>query len=577
MGTASLAWACWCLLGQVPSDVFYTNQRDHRVGVEFNDAERSAIKEVRLYSSVDPDHKVWQLTASIPPSQDHFVFRASADGYYWLRVAVVNLQGKQVPENITAGPPNQKMVIDTARPVIRNFQAKRQGNEVVVTWEIQEDNPDVAAFRLEYQPKDAYAALWTAITATPGPTGQARFPTSGGQPIVVRLTMRDLAGNTSFKTVDVGGESINTAAFNPLAGSSGAQTAGATGQSPSGPASGSPPPPVVGGLELSNTIKITPPGGATVGLPPIDPPGVTGGTIKPPVAVEPPPPNTSNFAPGGTGLGQLQPPVKEDKEVIASSKWATPPPAPPATTAAPPSPPAPGPGNDAKPAVAPAPAKTLPPPQYINQPEFVAEYEVTRFGPSGIGSVELYRTRDEGQTWEKYAYDPDVGNVALGVKLQKKVKFQEGDTDGIYGFTIVIKNRANVGRRPPQPGEAPELRIELDTTPPVAQLYKPTPDAKPGHLLLRWDATDKNLTPAPISMEWAEKREGPWQPIGIDLPNTGQFSWSLPEKMPVEVFLRLRVHDLAGNETVAITPNSLPVDLHEPEGHLLRVSVPARQ
>jgi len=60
------------------------------------------------------------------------------------------------------------------------------------------------------------------------------------------------------------------------------------------------------------------------------------------------------------------------------------------------------------------------------------------------------------------------------------------------------------------------------------------------------------------------------------LPNNGQFSWSLPEKMPVEVFLRLRVRDLAGNETVAITPNPLPVDLHEPEGHLLRVSVPGR-
>src|SRR5207248_1459710 len=142
------------------------------------------------------------------------------------------LQGKQLPENVMAGPPNQKMVIDTAKPIIRTLQAKRQGNEVIVSWEVQEDNPDVPSFRLEYQPKDAFAALWTAITATPGPTGQARFPTGGGQPLVVRLTMRDLAGNTSYQTVDVGGESINTAGFNPMAGNPGAQTVGAAGQNP---------------------------------------------------------------------------------------------------------------------------------------------------------------------------------------------------------------------------------------------------------------------------------------------------------------------------------------------------------
>ena len=92
------------------------------------------------------------------------------------------------------------------------------------------------------------------------------------------------------------------------------------------------------------------------------------------------------------------------------------------------------------------------------------------------------------------------------------------------------------------------------------------PDSTPGHLLLRWDAADKNLTPAPISLEWSERREGPWQAIAVDLPNAGQFSWNLPEKLPVEVFLRLRVRDLAGNETVAITPNSLAVDLHDLAG-----------
>jgi hypothetical protein len=204
----------------------------------------------------------------------------------------------------------------------------------------------------------------------------------------------------------------------------------------------------------------------------------------------------------------------------------------------------------------------------------MVEYEVSKIGPSGVGSVELYRTCDDGRTWERYAYDKEIDG-AKGTRL-RAVKFPPGDPDGIYGFTLVVKNRANIGRRPPQNAELPELRIELDTVPPVAELFAPRADPIHGNLVLHWTASDKNITKMPISLEWAENRAGPWQPIGVDLPNTGTYTWKLPERMPVEVYLRLRVRDLAGNETVAITPNPLPVDLNEPEGHLLKVSVPVR-
>jgi hypothetical protein len=214
--------------------------------------------------------------------------------------------------------------------------------------------------------------------------------------------------------------------------------------------------------------------------------------------------------------------------------------------------------------------------QYINQPEFMLEYEVSKIGPSGIGSVELYRTRDDGQHWEKYAYDAETPAAEKGKRHQRLVKFLDGEPDGIYGFILVIKNRANIGRSAPVDGDVPELRVELDSTPPVAELFGPTPDLQQGRLLLRWQASDKNLTPTPICLEWSDKRGGPWNPIGLDLPNMGRFSWKVPDQIPVEVYLRLRVRDLAGNETIAVTPNPLPVDLHEPEGHLLKVSVPGQ-
>src|SRR5581483_7987040 len=97
------------------------------------------------------------------------------------------------------------------------------------------------------------------------------------------------------------------------------------------------------------------------------------------------------------------------------------------------------------------------------------------------------------------------------------------EQEGVYGFVLVAKNRLGLGKAPPRDGDVPEMRVELDTTPPVARLFAPQPDpSRPDALLLTWEARDKNPGDKPINLEWAEKPEGPWQPIGLDLANTGR-------------------------------------------------------
>jgi hypothetical protein len=549
MALGTLAWAALALLGQVPGDAVYSNQLNHRLDVQFK-VQRNEIRELRLYCS-NNQGRDWDLAARIDPDKDFFVFRAPGDGVYWLRVASVNHQGVQFPDDLRQGPPNYKMVIDTVKPVLRNLQARRDGGDVEVIWEIQEENPDAGSFRLEYQPKGAASGLWTAIAATAGPTGKARFQAGGTQALQVRLSMRDLAGNQSFAIADVGGDAVTPVGFNSVSGTAGAgHGVGITGPAPVNP------------VDIGKQITIPPPSpmGPTTAPEPVTP-------LSNPGKIAAPLPDP---APSPTISTPVRP--QEERQVIASSTW---PPGPtPAGPASPGTSPLPPPAEKKVPP--PTATKPMPPLQYLNQLEFVVEYELTKFGPSGIGSVELYRTRDDGQTWEQYAYDANVDATPKAKRLQRVVQFQPGDVDGIYGFTLVVKNRAKIGRRPPQPGELPEIRIELDMTRPECALYPPTRDAQPGHLRLEWKASDKNLTPTPISLEWAEERGGPWQPIGVDLPNTGSYSWKLPEQMPVNVYLQLRVRDLAGNEAVAVTPQPLPVDLHEPEGHLLRVSVPGR-
>src|SRR5262249_26376904 len=121
-----------------------------------------------------------------------------------------NLQGKQQPEDIRKGPPDQKLVIDTVKPALRIVSAQRQGDEVVVSWEIQEDHPEWSSFKLEYQIKDNPTAVWTSIPATTGLTGKTRFRPNTGSPLVIRLSFKDLAENASTVTADVAGTVLTT-------------------------------------------------------------------------------------------------------------------------------------------------------------------------------------------------------------------------------------------------------------------------------------------------------------------------------------------------------------------------------
>jgi hypothetical protein len=177
-----------------------------------------------------------------------------------------------------------------------------------------------------------------------------------------------------------------------------------------------------------------------------------------------------------------------------------------------------------------------------------------------------------------------VQSGAVNRRQQRKFDLRDaGDrpfADGIYGLSLVVKNRAGMGKKP-RPGDAPEIRIEVDTQLPEAQLFMPVADPQnQDRVLIKWSAKDKNLIDHPISLEYAVRPDGDWQPIKLDLENsgkftnervTGDFSWKVPDNTPVQVYLRMRVRDKAGNERVLVTPQPQFVDLTEPEGALIGV------
>jgi hypothetical protein len=378
--------------------------------------------------------------------------------------------------------------------------------------------------RLEYIAAERPDGPWTVVQAAPAPSGRAEFQSTGA--VVVRLQIQDLAENlgTASRSVPASGAAAGAAVA----------------------ALGTPPPP------SPVPVDLPPPAPTPDRVDRAD--GVSNWSpIQPePHATNPPPPNNLSGAPlavatkpGGT------------QAIAYSPNGAGPGPMPP---------PAPTPDLGAGKGV-------LPPLQIVNKKQVRLEFDVGKFGPSGLGGVDVYVTTDDGATWEKSIADPNVvlpqnTDPQAGVPVRGSVTVQLAKEAVSYGFCLVVKSRAGRGKPPPKNGlDLPQIRVELDATPPVAELYAPQPDpARHDTLVLCWNASDRNLASNPISLEWSAQRDGPWTFIGAaQLPNTGKYTWQVPPNIPPSVYLRLTVRDTADNSAVAQTNDPVLIDLSVPE------------
>jgi hypothetical protein len=215
--------------------------------------------------------------------------------------------------------------------------------------------------------------------------------------------------------------------------------------------------------------------------------------------------------------------------------------------------------------------EALPPIQFTNQREARLRFEVAKLGPSGLGGVDVYLTTDEGRTWQQAPLKSAAALPPTGRTSLRGTVVVPLDREGLHGFYVVAHSGAGLGKAGPRPGDVPQIRVEVDTTPPRAKLFQPRPDpARRDRLLLTWEASDKNLAADPVSLAWATKPEGPWVPIGpARLPHMGSYSWVVPPGVPPEVYVRLSVRDAAGNVTVARTEAPVPTDFCEPEVRVL--------
>ena len=211
---------------------------------------------------------------------------------------------------------------------------------------------------------------------------------------------------------------------------------------------------------------------------------------------------------------------------------------------------------------------SLPALQVVNRRQLKLGFDVSKVGRSGLGAVEVYVTEDDGQTWAKATGAAKVSLPAPGDAKQRGAVTVALAKEGVRtGYYLVVKSRAGLGNPAPQPGTPPQVRAELDTTLPEVKLFAPEADpGRPNSVVLRWEATDRNLAARPITLEWTQSASGPWSPIGeADMPNAGKYSWQIDDKVPAQVYLKVTVRDAAGNSTVVQTLKPVPIDVTEPE------------
>jgi hypothetical protein len=555
MNVGALTLACLLYVaGQNPSDGWATNQRDLKIPIDIKAWRPESIHQLVLYVSTDRGRN-WQQHSTVKPrlapqekDENYFVFRAQADGEYWFRVVVVDLKGNQEPRDVTKGAPDQKILIDTRPPVLQILSAHRLGDDVVVDWNVQEDHPDWTSFKLEYRRADGSAnGLWSPAPVSPGVKGPGRFRVSYAGPLKVRLMLKDAAENVAVSAeFDVAG----TNGITPV-------------NFPAQVATQSEPP----------KTPTTTGNDAAPMLPPPPEPNLTGPGSLP----QGPPPAYATQPPVEVTKGQVTPPSVDALPVVRTN--ATDPGRAVASTDVPnPVVPPPAPGNVASPM-----AHAAAPHKITNRLEVTVKYELAQVGPSGVGSVDIYMTKDHGATWIKDGDDPTIKAAVPAGPGEQTRTLKLPPQDGVYGYTLVAKSRAGRGKLPPRPGDQPELIVELDRTAPKAVLYAPLPDpAQRDALILTWKAEDKNLAAQPITIEYKDASNGEWKTIGTKLPNTvahaaqvppgvtGSYSWQVPPGT-VSAYLRLRVHDTAGNEAQAATAEPLLVDMSEPVAHKLRV------
>ncbi len=437
--------------------------------------------EVRLYVSTDQG-ATWQLYSTVPPVGQHFLFRAGSDGEYWFLVRTLDRSGRLRPEG--RGGPELRVVVDTKPPQLKLQAERGRAGQVTARWEAGESYPKANSLKIQYRIDSngpwEFVALNRQATADPNLPKKAASqegPTSQEGEVTWWPQAKGSRIEIRAEMTDMAG---NPAVSHAQVGTAGGPVIDPTGDHP------------------ATDRRASSPGWqpATRGI----------GTDS-----------SESEGPSSDLLVAETSPAVGDRFIPSNEPSAS--------------------GNQTEI----SPDEQL---QIVNSLRFELDYDVesaasSEIGPSEIGRVELWGTRDGGLSWRSFGVDEDK---------QSPIRVTVPD-EGRYGFRAVVGRGTGSASESPRSGEAADVWIGVDVTKPAARIVSATLGTgdRAGHLVICWEATDEKLAARSVLLQFGGTPRGPWSTIASGLDNTGSHEWPLDGQPAGRVYLRLEVRDRAGN------------------------------
>ena len=510
--------------------------------------------EVQLFVSTDGG-RTWQFASRETPATGRFAYQVPREGTYWFASRTIGRRGRPADPNGLAA---ELMVwVDTTQPKL-DFRVRRLDRQrLEATWTALDPLLDPASLQIEYRLPDG---PWQMV-AVRSPTGRAPLvqytgrvewsvPPSAGL-VDVRAAVRDRAGNVTAASerlllrpqnlpVSAPGRAAVRDGYRP-----------APGRQPDRPVDRSGFPAIAG--EVWNNTPAPPDGGNAPPLPapaPRQPSFTAARSTAPPATARMTTAATavpSATAPSATSspsgrVEELPPPgngrtVNARTELVSGPKSST------RSTTDPPSPPPPPSKADSD---ATNDART-----YSRNRRFRLEYDVEAASRGDVSEVQLWITQDEGVSWRLWGKDAD-----------RQSPFDvEVESDGTYGFRMVVVATNGLASPKPEPGDAADMSVVVDTVAPIVELTGASygRGRQAGQLVINWEARDAHLARQSVTLLYGTDQQGPWQPIARDIPSSGEYAWRPDATVPRRVWLRIEVADRAGNRTASV--HRAPIDL----------------
>lgn len=488
----------------------YTNKTRFRIPFRYDAAELQSLgaREIRLLVSKDQG-LTWNPVQTVSPEAGKFQFQAPGDGEYWFMVRTIDAQNRQHPDGTTE--PGLQVVVDTTSPRLDLALRQTAPGRVQLSWTATDANIDPTQLRLEYtQPG---VSNWQPVSIVPKASGQTEWSVPQGGIVAVQGSIGDLAKNT-----------VSAQAQARIA------PGGDAGSRPGAPEVRQPiaAPSAIGGSNVAMSLpnQFAAQGGVDPFQSPSANPGHAGLPLTAPATA---PRNSFTSTPSGFGSFPS----------TGSSGWT-------------------GSGATATPGPRSNQAYRI-----VNTKQFQIGYKIQDVGPSGVSSVDLFITEDNGAHWFRYGADED----------QQSPFFVEVPREGTFGFSIGVKSGAGLASDPPQAGDRPAIIVVVDQAPPQIEML-PLEQGRgrdANKLLIQWRLSEAHPADKAISLSFAANRQGPWQPITGWTEDTGRYVWTVGPGMPSKFFLRLEARDAAGNMHVVETPQPVLIDLSRPSAKIIDV------